>query len=161
MYKVMALCLMVAFPVLSGIIELLVQPNSQFIEVFGRWFVFWGIGIRLFIAGVRQIAKPNLTSEGLLGIRGKEAWILVRELGLTNLGIGSIGILSLWIPGWSYAAALAGGIFLTLAGFEHIKKKRRNSDETTAMITDWVAGGVALIYLLQLVVVLLALSRFQ
>ena len=43
-------------------------------EVIGTWFAFWAIGVRLFTAAVRQVIKPDLTSEGILGISGREAW---------------------------------------------------------------------------------------
>jgi len=29
----------------------------------GKWFVFWMVGVRLFMAGVRQVAQPQFTAE--------------------------------------------------------------------------------------------------
>ena len=115
-------------------------------EVVGTWFVFWAVGVRLLTAGVRQVVKPGLTSEGILGIPGREAWLLVRELGFANIAIGTIGILSLWNAGWRPAAALAGGLFLVAAGVLHAVKSHRDTEENVAMVSDLVIGLLMLVY---------------
>lgn len=80
---------MFVFPVVSIVIDLLLGNNdTRLVAIVGQWFVFWAVCVRLLTAGVRQIIKPNLTSEGILGIKSKEAWQLVRELGFANVVIG-------------------------------------------------------------------------
>jgi hypothetical protein len=139
---------MFVFPIVSIAIDLLVGNNDAgAITIFGQWFIFWAVGVRLFTAGLRQIIKPNLTSEGILGIKSKEAWQLVRELGFANVSIGLIAIISLWIVAWQPAAALAGGLFLLLAGIEHIPKKHRSFEENIAMVSDLLIGLLLLVYL--------------
>lgn len=108
--------------------------------VVGTWFVFWAVGVRLSTAGIRQVVKPGLTSEGILGIPGSEAFVLVRELGFANIGMGAIGILSLWNPGWRPAAGLAGGLFLLAARALHALKGHRDTEETVAMVSDLAIG---------------------
>jgi hypothetical protein len=49
---------------------------------------------------------------------------------------GSIGLLSLALPGWLPAAALAGGLFYGFAGVGHIFHAHRNKLENVAMISD-------------------------
>lgn len=130
-------------------IELLTGSNTHLsIALVGQWFLFWGIGVRLLAAGTRQIAKPELTAEGILGIKDKKSWQLVRELGFANLGVGLIGVLSLWLQDWRYAAALTGGLFMTLAGLEHIAKKNRNLEENIALYSDLFIGLIMVIYLI-------------
>ena len=63
----------------------------------GKWFVFWGVGVRLTIAG-RQNIQPRFTSEEILGIKGDDPLPFVRELGMANLATGVVGLLSLWQP---------------------------------------------------------------
>ena len=91
-------------------------------------------------------ARPH--RRGHLGIEGKESWILVRELGFANVAIGAVAIASLWRPEWRLAGALAGGIFLTLAGLEHVAKRDRNSEENLAMVSDLAIGLVMAVYLI-------------
>ena len=147
MYTAVVVLLMGILPLASLLIEMAAMNNqAPLIDSAGKWFVFWAVGMRLFTAGLRQIVRPGLTSEGILGIEGKEAWQLVRELGFANVGIGLIAIVSLWQPGWRSAAALAGGLFLVLAGLEHARKQQRNYEENLAMYSDLLIGSLMAIY---------------
>ncbi|MCZ4499147.1 MAG: hypothetical protein JWQ74_1700 [Marmoricola sp.] len=139
---------MVVLPTGSVVVALADGGHGSTMAVVGTWFVFWAVGVRLFTAGVRQVIKPGLTSEGILGIPGREAWLLVRELGFANIAIGSIGILSLWNAGWRPAAALAGGVFLLAAGALHLVKKHRETEENVAMVSDLAIGLLMLAYVL-------------
>jgi len=145
-YTLTIILLMFVLPILSVANEVIAGSDTHLLLLIGKWFVFWGIGVRLLTAGIRQVLKPDLTSDGILGIKGKEAWQLVRELGFANIGIGLIGFLSLNIAGWSFAAGLAGGLFLLFAGIEHVRKKNRNSEETLAMVSDLIVGLIGLSY---------------
>lgn len=139
---------MLVLPVASTAIDLANGSDDAVMAVVGTWFVFWAVGARLFTAGIRQVIKPGLTSEGILGIEGKQAWLLVRELGFANIGMGLIGLLSLWTEGWRPAAALAGGIFLLAAGIFHALKKHRDREENIAMVSDIAIGALMLAYVL-------------
>ena len=44
----------VVLPVVSGIIEL-VAVGGDPVLVFGKWWVFWGVGTRLLSAGIAQV----------------------------------------------------------------------------------------------------------
>ena len=149
MYVAAVALFMFILPVTSIVLELTLNKNpAPLIDLIGKWFVFWAIGIRLFTAGVRQIIRPGLTSEGILGIKGKEAWQLVRELGFGNVAIGLIGIVSLWRDEWRTPAAMAGGLFLLLAGIEHVLQKDRNFDQNLAMASDLFIGVVMVSYVI-------------
>jgi hypothetical protein len=146
MYLAAVAFLMFIFPILSVLIEVVAHKNhASLVILIGKWFVFWAIGVRLFTAGLRQVIKPGLTAEGILGIKGKQSWLLVRELGFANVSIGLAGIISLWKPEWRLAAALVGGLYLLLAGFAHIPRKR-NFEENVAMYSDLVIGFIMAVY---------------
>jgi hypothetical protein len=149
MYVFAVAFLMFVFPIVSIAIELLVNKNHlAFIELVGKWFVFWAIGIRLFTAGLRQIIKPGLTSEGLLGIKGQAVWQIVRELGFANISMGLAGIISLWKPEWRLAIALIGGLFLLLDGILHIASKQRNFEENLDMYSDLAIGIIMAVFVI-------------
>ena len=141
---------MFVFPVASVAIDLNNGGDEKTMAVIGTWFVFWAVGVRLFTAGVRQVIKPGLTSEGILGIPGHEAWLLVRELGFANIATGLAGILSLWNPGWRPAVAFVGGFFLLAAGILHAIKKHRDVEENVAMVSDLAIGLLMLAYVVWL-----------
>jgi len=107
-----------------------------------QWFVFWAVGIRLLLAGVRQMLQPRYTAQTILGLHSPDATFLVRELGFGNTALGCIGIASLANPAWVWPAAVAGVVFFGLAGINHWRHAERTSLQTVAMVSDL---GVALI----------------
>src|SRR5262245_40977121 len=126
MYYAVVATLMFAFPVLSVAIEATHFSAAVDSALIGKWFVFWSVGWRLLLAGARQIAQPEYTAREILGLQSSESWTVVRELGFGNLALGIVGVLSLWLPSWQLAAALAGGLFYLLAGINHSLQKHRN-----------------------------------
>lgn len=136
MYYLVVATLMFVFPVLSVAIEAAHFSIGVDSILIGKWFVFWSVGWRLLLAGVRQILQPEYTAREILGLQSSESWTVVRELGFGNLALGIVGVLSLWLPSWQLAAALAGGLFYMLAGINHALQKQRNRLENVAMISD-------------------------
>ena len=148
MYAVSTLGLTVVLPVLSVIIELLVSGGSADpMMLIGKWFTFWAGGVRLFVAGLSQVFRPDFTAKNILGgTSNSGANLVVQELGFANLSIGLIGLLSLLLPGWILPAALAGGLFYALAGARHIAKPHKNSKELIATVTDFFVAAALLAF---------------
>ena len=88
-----------------------------------KWFVFWAVGVRLFIAGVRQVAQPQFTAESIFEIKDRAAFALVRELGFANLSTGTLGLANLAVPAWVVPAAIVGGLFYGLAAAGHVSRQ--------------------------------------
>lgn len=107
-----------------------------------KWYVFWAVGWRLFLAGTRQILQPAYTAREILGHKGDESLLLVRELGFANVSTGLIGLCSIAAPGWRCPVAVAAGLFYLLAGGNHLLQKHRNRLENVAMVSDLFAGAV-------------------
>jgi hypothetical protein len=152
MYLVMVLGLTLVAPLVSVIIELVMSGPTDAILVAGKWFTFWGLGVRLFTAGISQTVRPDFTARTILGeVSGGTATaptLLVQELGFANIGIGLIGILSLPFPDWALPAALAGGLFLGLAGVRHIAKSTKNAKEWLATVSDLLVSAIALVFVI-------------
>lgn len=152
MYVAVVYALMLVFPLLSIIVELLVSDHGPvsmnlIMALIGKWLVFWAVGVRLVLAGLRQISQPSYTAGKLLGIKDPASHMLVRELGFANTSIGIIGIFSLFATSWTVPAAVAGCIFYWLAGVNHVLRGHRNKLENVAMTSDLLAGAVLLGYL--------------
>ena len=141
----------VVLPVVSGIIEL-VAVGGDPVLVFGKWWVFWGVGTRLLSAGIAQVSGKGATA-AILGAAAPSVQVvqLARELGTANIGMGLAGLLAL-VPGWVLPAGLAGGIFLLLAGILHVTKKGKNAQEMLAIWTDLVVGVVVVVVAVDLLV---------
>jgi hypothetical protein len=127
-YVVVAL--MFAFPLLSIGVEAATTGAAVGPALIGKWFVFWAMGGRLFLAGMRQIAQPEYTARMILGLKHEESRLLVRELGFANVALGAIGIVSLLAPSWRLAAALAGGVFYGLARVNHLFSRTEAGSRT-------------------------------
>jgi len=117
---------------------------ADWLGLIGKWFVFWGVGVRLLIAGLRQYLQPGFTSRDIMGIDSPEAYLLVRELGGANLASGVVGLASLAMPSFVPPAALAAGIFYAVAGIEHVRSKHRGTNETIALVSDLFIAVVLL-----------------
>ena len=112
----------------------------------GKWFVFWAVGVRLFIAGVRQVAQPQFTAESIFEIKDRAAFGIVRELGFANLSTGTLGLASLAVPAWVVPAAIVGGLFYGLAAAGHAFRGKRNFKEQTALISDIFAFVILAVF---------------
>lgn len=146
MYVLSIFLLMLVAPLISATIDAgssngILRPN-----ILGKWFVFWAVGARLFIAGVRQIAKPRYTAETILGIRAPEAQLVVRELGFANFALGLVGLGSLIVPAGRMLAVVSGAVFYGLVGINHLLHRSRNPLQSVAMISDVVACAALSIF---------------
>jgi hypothetical protein len=110
-----------------------------------KWFVFWSVGVRLCLAGLRQMLQPDYTAKVILSLKGEEASFVVRELGIANFSIGAVGLTGLWISSWRSAGALAGVVFYALAGVNHLRHRERGRLQNVAMASDLLVAVVLLV----------------
>ncbi|AVM01287.1 hypothetical protein C6V83_14590 [Gordonia iterans] len=112
------------FPVVSIVIEHAVRrrrgEDPDLLGLVLRWFTFWIAGVRLLIAGLTQAFRPEFTAESIFNTTDPTVLPFISELGYSNIAIGLIGVLSLRLRSWTAPAALAGAVFLGLAGIRHL-----------------------------------------
>src|SRR5580704_14536861 len=137
MYFAIVILLLLIFPLASVTTEAVLSRHTvSVILLIGKWFVFWAVGVRLFIAGARQVIQPRFTAEEIFGLADRGVFPIVRELGFANLSMGLLGICSLVRSGWIVPAALVGGLYYGLAGIGHVFQKEKNAKENIAMVSD-------------------------
>ena len=146
-YLISVLLFMLILPVGFILIQWQVSKMEIGWPLVGKWFVFWSVGIRLFIAGLRQVTKPAFTAKEIFHMTGDESYVVIRELGFANLCFGTLGILSLFKPGWCQPAAVAGGLYFGLAGILHVFKKPDSRNEVIALISDLYIFLILALYL--------------
>jgi uncharacterized protein involved in response to NO len=135
-YIVIVILTMFLLPVGSVLLEHSFKPDAPIIFLVGRWFVFWGVGVRLLLAGLRQAIQPRFTAAEIFHMKGEEASPLVRELGLANIATGSVGLLSLVHASFVLPVSILAGIFYGLAGVLHLWQRNRSRNENVAMTSD-------------------------
>jgi hypothetical protein len=149
MYAFVVIALMFVAPIGCTIFEVFQSNQGAFaFSILLKWFVFWAVGVRLLLAGLRQIIQPRFTAEVILGLESAESRVLVRELGFATTAIGCIAAGSLMSSTWLMPAAIAGTVLYGLAGVHHFLRKARNHYESIAMVSDVLVAVVLIICLL-------------
>lgn len=137
MYLVLVLLLMFVLPTASVAAEALRVPGTaDLMPLIGKWFTFWAVGMRLFVAGLMQTFRPQFTAQSIFGIKEQGALAIVREIGFGNFAMGTLGLASLMVPGWVVPAAIVGGLYLGLAAAGHLFRKNRSFKEQLALFSD-------------------------
>ena len=114
----------------------------------GKWFTFWAVGVRLFIAGIRQQIQPRFTAQEIFGIMSDDPLVFIEELGMANAAMGVIGIVAVFVPSFVLPAAIVGGLYYAQAGVGHLHHSRRNAHRNFAMISDLFVAAMLLAYVL-------------
>lgn len=140
MYYAIVLAFMLVLPLASIAVDAWWFGGGPLLALVGTWFVFWSVGVRLFTAGIRQIADPAFTAKAIFETTDPGARIVVQELGFANVAAGAVGILSFWFPVWVLPVSLYALIFYGAAAIKHLMNANRNRLETVATISDaWIA----------------------
>jgi hypothetical protein len=130
------------------------SPGMPLIDLIGLWFVVWGVGARLGIAGIRQILKPEFTAREIFKLTGDGALVIVREIGFANLAIGIVGLLAWHFPTFVLPTAIYATIFYAAAGAMHASESERGLNENIAMGSDLfmalVLGGFVVASLMRI-----------
>jgi hypothetical protein len=148
LYFISVLLFMLLLPLVSVIINIHRDGLPFTLLLAGKWLIFWAIGVRLFIAGIRQATKPAFTAQQIFHISGSDSFPVIRELGFANICLGLIGMLSILQSAWRMPVALAGGLYFGLAGMLHVFKKLESRNEVIALVSDLYIFLIMLLYLL-------------
>ncbi len=136
-YLVSVLLLLLVIPAGCVIVEAIVSHGPiDLMFLIGKWFVFWAAGVRLFIAGGRQVFQPQYTAMKIFEIADPGAASIVRELGFANLAMGTLALASLGNSAWLVPAAIVGGLYYGLAGAGHVVRAKKNPLEQIALYSD-------------------------
>lgn len=122
------------------------RKQEHILELVGKWFIFFGVGVRLLVAGLTQIFVPSFTVDLLQA--DSSVLILVQELGFTNLLLAGIALLSLFKPNYRVIGT-AGAFYMGFAGILHLSRASSDmtSRETIALWSDLWICLVAIVYL--------------
>ncbi len=146
LYLLVLFVLMFVFPLLSVFFEYRIRKTPLDPGLIGKWFVFWSIGVRLFIAGIGQIARPGIAVLRIFHSR-EDRGPGIRELGLATISMGIMGMLSLIFDEWRPLAAITGGLFFGLAGLQHLFRKPGSFHDIAAMVTHQLIAVIMMMYL--------------
>ena len=147
MYLAVVLLTMLLLPLASVEAEHVLHPDLALPWLFGRWFVFWGVGVRLALAGARQYLQPTFTAREIFHASGDEVLVVVRELGIANMAAAAIALLAVKFTGFVVPAAVYGTLFYGIAGIRHLAERGRSANENVAMVSDLLIASVLAAFL--------------
>ena len=145
MYLAIVILTMFVLPVTSmGLEHFHSHGAASWMMLAGKWFLFWGVGVRTSGAGIRQCLQPQFTARQIFRLKTDEALPIVREHGIGNFAVGAAGVMSLWVHGFIVPVALIAAIAYGAWGVLHVASKARNMNENIAMVSDiWLAAVLA------------------
>lgn len=147
MFTAAVLLLTLILPVGSACAEhFWAQASLPWVLLIGKWFAFWAGGVRLLIAGARQIVDPRFTSRGIFGIASDDPLPFVRELGMANVSMSTLCLASIAVPTFLLPAAMVSGLYYAFAGIFHVTRARHGWNETIAMVSDFYLAAALLGY---------------
>ena len=136
MYVAVVVLTMLVLPIISVLIQHAETPAEPLAALTGRWFVFWGVGVRLGLAGLRQIVQPRFTARNIFRMTDDAALPLVRELGMANAGTALVALLSIVAPGFVLPVSISAAWFFGAAGMAHLAGRDRSRNENIALLSD-------------------------
>lgn len=136
-------------PLIGCLAEFKVSGEVLNFTLFCKWFIFSAVGLRLFLAGIKQVKNPAFTAKQIFHIDSPDSFPILRELGFANICFGLVGIISLFKQEWMIVSAFASGLYYGIAGFQHALKKTAGINEKFALWTDLFIFAVLLIYFIQ------------
>lgn len=151
-YIIVVSVLIFVLPLFCSVVEILAKNEQKFtFELIGKWFIFSAVGLRLFIAGIKQTTDPAFTAKEIFHLNNPESLPVVRELGFANLCFGLVGIVSLFFPQWRVVSAFGSGLYYGIAGLQHYIKKPAGTNEKFALITDVIIFLLLLVYFVKMI----------
>jgi hypothetical protein len=145
-YLIVVSVLTFVLPTIAFALEHIIDDTSLTFALFGKWFIFSAVGLRLFLAGIRQITKPSFTAKEIFHIDNPDVFPIIIELGFANLCFGLVGIVSLLKPEWRVVSAFASGLYYAFAGSLHLIKKPVGTNEKFALWTDLLIFVILCLY---------------
>lgn len=136
-------------PAIGFVAEYFATGTAFTFDLFGKWFIFSAVGLRLFFAGIKQVKDPAFTAKQIFHIDSPDSFPILRELGFANICFGLIGIVSLFKPDWRVVSAFTSGLYYGIAGIQHGLKGTSGINEKFALWTDLIIFGLLLGYFVQ------------
>lgn len=114
------------------------------LDIAGKWFVFWALGISAVTAGLMQMLNPAYTA-GLLAI-STDDYVVIRELGFANFSMGMPAVISLKYGRFRQSAAMTYGLYLALCVMIHLSRVNDiNFEEIVSMLADICGVVIAVV----------------
>ena len=66
-------------PTIGFVAEHFARGLAFTFDLFSKWFIFSAVGLRLFLAGIKQVKDPAFTAKQIFHIEGSESYVILRD----------------------------------------------------------------------------------
>jgi hypothetical protein len=124
--------LTVLLPFAAVCIEAFGKRDKVSVSVIEKWFLFFAVGIRFLVRGIKQATESRLqTNEGL-----------------GNLSLGVVALISLLVPSWRNVTAFGSDLYFGAAALSCFLAKPGGPNETFTLISNTCIFLILMILLL-------------
>ncbi len=121
-YNLFLLLTCTLFPIITAIIDIKTSNNKfDDYNIWYKWFLFWTIGIRLFLIGIKKVIYPLFYIKKVYKSYCNQPNI-IRDFGFSYISIGILGILSIFNRSWQFPTFITGLILYSLIGLNYFKE---------------------------------------
>lgn len=142
--------LTIVLPFAAMCIEAVGSKGQLSVAVVAKWFLFFAVGIRFMLGGIRQAIGAKRKTGEIFYIEKKQCCPIVKELGFANLSLGVVAAISLVIPSWRVVSAFSSCLYYGAAAVSYFFMKRASANETFIMISNSCISLILLILLLEI-----------
>lgn len=136
-------------PAIGFLAEHSITDAALTFDLLSKWFIFSAVGLRLLLAGIKQVKNPEFTAKQIFHIDSPDSFPILRELGFANICFGLIALVSIIKPDWKIVSAFASGLYYGVAGVQHGLKKTSGINEKFALWTDLIIFALLLAYFIK------------
>lgn len=136
LFQISIIAFFYVLPLITICADIFIFKQTNIPKIILKWCIFYGIGLRLFTAGLKQALSPKFTAKTIFEVTDEKAFPIVRELGFANICSGLIGILSLFVVSFRLPIAIIGIIYFSLALLQHLIRRNKNHTEVFVTITN-------------------------
>ncbi len=120
-YNLFLLLTSSVFPIVTSIVDIYIH-NEKYsnLNIWYKWFLFWSIGIRLLLIGIKKVLFPLFYIKKVYKSYCNQPNI-IKDFGFSYISIGILGIISLFYDNWKFPTYITGSILYLLIGLNYFK----------------------------------------
>jgi len=149
-YIVNVYLLTVLLPFTAMSIESFGSKDKLSVAVLAKWFLFFAVGIRFLLGGIRQVVRAKMKTGEIFYIERKSCCPIVKELGFANLSFGAVAVVSLYVPSWRIVSAFSSSFYYGAAVLNGFFGKPASANEIFIRVSNGCIFVILLILLLEM-----------
>lgn len=138
----------VLLPFIAICVEAIRSDGRILATVIEKWFLFFAIGMRFLLGGIRRTARIKFRTGKIFHIEKRKCCPVLRELGITNFSFGTVAVISFFIPSWRNITAFGSCLYYGAAAFSELLIKQAGMNHVFMLFSNVCIFLILLLLLL-------------